>query len=162
MGKRVVDYASKNKDEYPDFNEFVSFIEKQALLKNHANVIDRRKGRDQEDHVKSYKGNTITEKENEKTMKHSPFHDANGHELSECKAFSHKTLQERIDWMKLAGLCFLCSVKGHLSKECKKEVKCQKCDSTRHQTILHRERTSVDGEEITSKRTEINGKVFVQ
>ena len=104
--KRVVDYALKNKDEYPDFSEF-AFIKKQALLKNHANVIDRRKGRDQEDHVKSYKGNTITEKENEKTVKHCLFHDSGGHVLSECKAFSRKTLQERIDWMKRAGLCFL-------------------------------------------------------
>jgi hypothetical protein len=52
--KRVVDYVLKNKDEYPDFNEFASFIKKQALIKNRANVIDRRKGRDHEDHVKSY------------------------------------------------------------------------------------------------------------
>ena len=39
--ERVVEYASKNNDEYPEFNEFASFIKKRALLKNHPNIITK-------------------------------------------------------------------------------------------------------------------------
>ncbi len=163
--ERVVEYALKNNDEYPEFNEFASFIKKRALLKNHLNIITKepngkKGGKSFHDHIKSYKGNADEEKEEDGAKKHCPFHDLDGHGLPECKAFSHKTLQERIDWMKRAGLCFLCSMKGHLSKECKQEVKCTKCGSSRHQTILHREKkTVVDGEEVISKQTHIKESV---
>ena len=164
--ERVVEYATKNNDEYPGFNEFASFVRKRALLRNHPNILnkepnEKKKGKDFGDHVKSYKGNADTEKEKDSATKHCLFHDIDGHILLECKSFSRKTLQERIDWMKREGLCFLCSVKGHLSKECKQQVQCSKCGSSRHKTILHRERkTPVDGEEITSKQTNIDGLVM--
>ena len=62
--------------------------------------------------------------------------------------------------MKRAGLCFLCSMKGHLLKECKQEVKCTKCGSSRHQTTLHQEKkTVVNGEEVISKQTHIKESV---
>ena len=179
--EKVVEYALKNKGEYPEFSEFASFIKKRALLKNHPNAMtkesnERREKDGFEDHIRSYKGNTNEGKDGDSAKSHCPFHDVAGHALAECKAFSHKTLQERIDWLKQAGLCFLCSTKGHLSKECKQTVKCTKCGSSRHQTILHREKktpvddekktpvdgeekTPVDGEEITSKQTNIGESV---
>ena len=38
------------------------------------------------------------------------------------------------------GLCFRCLVGKHRAKQCKKDVKCDKCKSSRHPTILHKER----------------------
>ena len=145
--------------EYPEFSESASFMKNRALLKNQPNVIteepnERRKKF--EDHVRFYKGNADQEKDEENAKSHCPFHNLDGHVLAESKAFSHKTLQERIDWLKQAELCFLWSTKGHLSKECKQKVECKKCGSSRHQTILHREKTVVDGGEITSEQTKNN------
>ncbi|CAB4017795.1 Hypothetical predicted protein [Paramuricea clavata] len=68
------------------------------------------------------------------------FHERKGHELSECKAFSKKTLEERTDWTKKAGLCFRCLVGKHRAKQCKENVKCGKCKSERHPTILHKDK----------------------
>ena len=136
-------------------------------MKNHPNIItkepnDKKGGKSFHDHIKSYKGNADEEKEEDSAKKHYPFHDLDGHGLPGCKAFSHKTLQERTDWMKRTGLCFLSSMKGHLSKECKQEVKCTKCGSSRHQTILHQEKkTVVDSEEVISKQTYIKEPVWV-
>lgn len=77
-------------------------------------------------------------------------------------SFFCKKIQECIDWIKGAGLCVPFSVKEHRSKECKQEVKCNKCNSFQHETILHQEiKVSSDGEAITSKRAEINGKNLV-
>ncbi len=163
--KELLSTHQKKNDKYPEFNEFASFIKKRALLKNHPNIItkepnDKKGGKSFHDHIKSYKGNADEEKEEDGAKKHCPFHDLDSHGLPECKAFSHKTLQEWIDWMKRAGLCFLCSMKGHLSKECKQEVKCTKCGSSSHQTTLHREKkTVVNGEEVISKQTHIKESV---
>ena len=148
--------------EYPEFSEFASFTNNRALLKNHPNVItkgpnERRKEKEFEDHVRSYKGNADQERVKENAKSHCPFHNLDGHVLGECKAFFHKIMQERIDCLKQAELCFLCSTKGHLSKECKQKVECKKCGSSRHQTILQCEKkTVVDCGEITSKQTKKN------
>jgi hypothetical protein len=60
--ERVVQYALKKNDEYPDFNEFASFIRERALLTNHPNITtkessDKRGVKCSDDHIKSYKGN---------------------------------------------------------------------------------------------------------
>ena len=155
----VVKFSLKNEDAYPDFTVFASMIEKQSLLKNHPNVkaFEKRGRRDRrkpltsaEDHLHTVlAGETEAEDGNEK---HCPFHKCAGHTLSECKAFAQKTLEEKTQWIKEERLCFRCLISGHIAKQCKSKVKCSKCCSERHPTILHK---VTDGEEIKSARMSI-------
>jgi hypothetical protein len=126
--KKVVEFAEKNHDAYPDFKVFATVIEKHSLLRNHPNVVamtektrkdkDPTGGRER----KVFKRNTDLSKESNEE-KYCPFHDAKGHNLPECKAFARKTLQERTQWIKLAGLRFRCLMQKHLARDCKAVVK---------------------------------------
>ena len=66
-----------------------------------------------------------TDKQNaDKEVKRDQFHDFRGHDILECKVFSRKTLQERSDWTKKAGLCFRrCFSEEHITKNCEEAVK---------------------------------------
>ncbi|CAB4033032.1 PREDICTED: uncharacterized protein LOC107357656 [Paramuricea clavata] len=168
--KQVVEFTQKNKDAYPDFTVFASMIEKQSLLKNHPNVTafekrgkgDRRKPFippliPPEDPLHTVlAGETKTEDEEVKE-KHCPFHKCIGHTLSECKSFAQKTLEEKTQWIKEEKLCFRCLVAGHIANQCKSKVKCGKCSSERHPTLLHKEKWNNDArsKEITSARMSI-------
>ena len=106
---------------------------------------------------KVFKGNTdLSEESNEE--KYCPFHDAKGHNLPECKAFARKTLQERTQWLKLAGLCFRCLMQKHLARDCKAVVECTKCVSDRHLETLHMERKKKkeEDEELKAGRTNVS------
>lgn len=185
--KQVVKFAAKNYDAYPDFTVFASMVEKQSLLRNHPNVTaagdrnekeknDRRNPSRQQFHPSHtvLKGNAEMDKEGN-DEKHCWFHDSQGHDLTECRAFSRKTLQEKTQWIKQERLCFRCLLPKHVAKECRANVKCKKCGSDRHLVILHldkkKEKTddsekkqsnesekkeeTDDGEEINSARTDI-------
>lgn len=152
--KQVVKYAEENNDQYPSFHHFAKMIQRQARLKNHPNVVaceqsghdDPPNGRrDRFRHNRVLKSSREVGKENDiggniGNEKYCLFHERKGHELIECKAFSEKTLEEKTEWVKKAGLCFRCLVGKHRAKQCEKDVKCDKCKSSRHPTILHKER----------------------
>ena len=94
-------------------------------------------------------------KEGEK-MKRCPFHDLNGHTLEECLAFRSKSLEERTEWLRAAGLCYRCLSKGHTGSSCKESIECSICKDRRHPALLHRERTrfpTQSGEAVDSKCT---------
>ena len=84
-----------------------------------------------EHHAKAYKANAKDGDQNEQTKqeKHCYYHDCNGHELTGCKVFETKSFEEKMEWLKSTGLCFRCLSGKHRAKDCKKEVKCTKCDS---------------------------------
>ncbi len=143
--EKAVEFAEKNHNAYPDFKVLATVIEKHSFLHNHLNVAamtektrkdkDLTGGRER----KVFKGNTDLSEES-KEEKYCPFHGAKGHNLPECKAFARKTLQERTQWLKLAGLCFRCLMQKHLARDCKAVVKCTKCGSDRHLEMLHMKR----------------------
>lgn len=58
------------------------------------------------------------------------------HALSVCNQIKELTNTERIDFLKSKGLCFGCLTFGHLSKCCKKRLKCQVCSQS-YPDILH-------------------------
>ena len=74
---------------------------------------------------------------------------------------SRQSFEEKMEWLKSTGLCFRSLSGKHRAKDCKKEVKCTKYDSTRHFFALHKEKeTKVkeekDGEEeVKSKCTKM-------
>ncbi len=151
--KQVVNYAETNDDRYPTFHQFAMMIQKQARLKNHPNVVaceqtsfdDHPSGqRDKHKHPRVFKSDAQGAdegKDNEETAeRYCSFHERKGHNLAECKAFGGKSLEEKTDWIKKAGLCFRCLVGKHLAKQCRAKVTCEKCKSNRHPTILHKEK----------------------
>jgi hypothetical protein len=118
---------STNYDLYPDFEVFAREVRKYARLKNHPNVTvyenvrtdiprSERKDRYKDEDHRILKGNTESPSPSSEE-KHCQFHDRQGHDILECKAFARKTLQQRSDWTKKSGLCFRCFAKGH---NCKK------------------------------------------
>lgn len=70
---------------------------------------------------------------------HCLFHNCDGHDLNECKAFDLKTFQEKVERLKRTGLCFRCLLPRHVAKDCKpKDITCSLCDSDLHRPMLHR------------------------
>ena len=108
---------------------------------NHLNITIRevqnkrsfRRGQSQERIV--LKGNTESEKRSR-----CLFHSCNGHKLTECKAFARKTLEDKIEWIREAKLCFRCLLDKHIAKDCKADIKCTECGSNRHSSLLQQEK----------------------
>ena len=61
------------------------------------------------------------------------------HPLQDCEGFKKKSLEERHSFIMTNKLCFGCLSKGHMSKDCRRRLTCQKCNRS-HPTVLHRER----------------------
>ena len=149
--KEVVEYAMKNDDAYPNFKAFATLIERMSALRNHPNVtaIDspsKPKEKPKLEHHTTLKGKAEQD-EQENDLKHCVFHDRKGHNLTECKTFKRKTLQEKTDWLKQAGCCFPCLTAQHLARDCKAKVKCEKCESTRHLEVIHKEKPKKNHED---------------
>ncbi|XP_071950844.1 uncharacterized protein [Antedon mediterranea] len=66
-----------------------------------------------------------------------PIHNTS-HSLVECRQFRGKTLEEKSELIKEHRLCFRCLKPNHRSRNCKSQVKCEKCEKP-HLTIMHRE-----------------------
>lgn len=75
------------------------------------------------------------------------------HALSVCTKIKELTNTERIDFLKSKGLCFGCLTFGHLSKNCKKRLKCQIC-SRLHPDILHVKKEDDSASETVENNTE--------
>lgn len=58
------------------------------------------------------------------------------HTLASCSKIKIQPHKERIEFLKLKGLCFGCLTPGHLSKFCKRKIECNEC-ALRHPDILH-------------------------
>ncbi|XDV45657.1 hypothetical protein PO909_013717 [Leuciscus waleckii] len=58
------------------------------------------------------------------------------HTLASCSKIKHQPHKERVDFLKLKGLCFGCLVPGNLSKFCKRRIECKEC-ALKHPDILH-------------------------
>ena len=162
--KQVVELTSKNHDAYPNFSVFASMIKRQSLLKNHPNVraIEKRfKGDRRKPVFPSFdplntvlKGETTAEVDDYEEIK-CAFHKCNTHALSECKAFSKKTLDERTDWIRQKKLCFRCLRPNHIANQCKFKIKCETCGSKRDPTLLHKAlKKDIKSEEVTSAQTQ--------
>ena len=131
--KRVVSYAEENNNNYPGFHTFALMIQKQATLKNHSNVSAGDPNSDQtkksekrgsnEHNAKAYKAHAKDGDQNEQTKqeKHCYYHDRNGHELTGCKASETKSFEEKMEWLKSAGLCFRCLSGKHRAKIAKRK-----------------------------------------
>ena len=60
------------------------------------------------------------------------------HTLNKCHTFIAKSHEEKFSVIKANGICLSCLEKGHMSRNCTKEVSCGKCDK-KHHPLMHRE-----------------------
>lgn len=76
------------------------------------------------------------------------------HTLEECQKMINSPHKEKIDFLRKAGLCFGCLIRGHLSKECKKRMTCSIC-TLKHPSILHfAKKESSTNEQMTEERVQ--------
>ena len=75
------------------------------------------------------------------------------HTFVECNQVTEKAHKDKLDFIRKAGLCFGCLVKGHLSKDCKKKLACQIC-SEKHPTMLHIPRKEDISEQVSADSQE--------
>ena len=90
--------------------------------------------------------------------KHLPFHDRPGHDLSGCKTFLAKALEECTQWIKEAHLCFCCFISTHVTSCCNIPIKCTICGDRRHSALLHKERPPPHKLEPKSEKEGVNPK----
>lgn len=77
------------------------------------------------------------------------------HALSVCHKIKELKNTERINFLKSKGLCFGCLTFGHLSKTCRKRLKCQTCSQS-HPDILHVKTVDNCGSEKTEENNTEN------
>ena len=58
------------------------------------------------------------------------------HKIIECPTFLSLTVEERKKLVMKYGLCFGCIERGHIKKNCKHSIVCQKCHKN-HNTLFH-------------------------
>ena len=164
--KKVAGFAIEHHDAYPGFRVFAKTIGKQAKLRNHPNIVSEETQKKKWRPGKHPEECRILKADVEDDNKtYCLFHSCDGHKLKDCKTFARKTLQEKIEWIRKAGLCFRCLSSKHIARDCKADIKCAECDSDQHSALLHREKKKDDEEkkagsagdrsEVTSSCTEI-------
>ena len=62
------------------------------------------------------------------------------HLLAYCQKINVQPHEAKIEFLRENGLCFGCFKAGHMSKNCKRRMKCQSCQA-KHPTILHIKRS---------------------
>ena len=159
--KEIAYYSNSNGGAYPPFSRFSKIVQEQSKIKNDPNVLAGKaasptqvsapKPRKEKKTLKTETQPTAEkdsageeqreapEKRETKT-KHCPYHERDGHNLQECKAFSAKPLEQRTEWIKDARLCFRCFSPNHVASRCNTPVQCAICGDKRHSAVLHKEK----------------------
>ena len=171
--KEIAHYSDANGGAYPPFARLSRIVQEQAKVKNNPNVLANKAAspaqapapKPRRDQKKTLKTNTQSlgdkregpEERETKGAKRCPFHERDGHDLIECKAFAAKSLEERTRWIKDARLCFRCFAPSHVASRCKEPIECATCGDKRHNALLHKERPPIPKENGTSEET-VNSK----
>ena len=163
--KEVATYAEKNQDAYPGFDNFAQLINRHARTKNHPNIMagsmqtpgpmTTPRRRETPVSRRTFTTNTrMAETKPEALPKEKlwcRFHERDGHDLTECKAFTAKSLREKTEFIQKARLCFLCLTDGHQAKDCRTKPSCDICGDNRHITLLHKDKDTKTPKEMGSK-----------
>ena len=160
--KEIANYSDDNRGMYPPFSKFSKIVQEQAKIKNNPNVLagkgvnpaqvpppkPHRNRRSFKTDVRPPAENKEVPRKEKKDdpgkgkirSKHCLYHERSGHNLTECKTFSAKTLEERTLWIMGARLCFRCFSNGHIASKCNTFIQCTICGDKRHSALLHKER----------------------
>jgi hypothetical protein len=110
-------------------------MQKQSSLKNHPNVIAGFKHERNDFHNTVLSGSVAEAKDSQYCH-----HKTDSHNLVECKTFFYLTLDQKTEFIKKTKLCFQRLLPYHIASKCKAKVKCSKCNSDRHLSLLHKDR----------------------
>ncbi|XP_046585211.1 uncharacterized protein LOC124292203 [Haliotis rubra] len=175
-------YKEDHRVPFPPFSFFVNFIKELSRIRNdpsffveQANLKEEKPSYDQNKSRPRVASKKVEVTSRYDTMKPvCPFHNTN-HPLNQCRAFSTKTYKERKDFLKKHGYCYRCCMNNkHLARNCREEIKCGICGTSKHPTFLHFEYSSAQSEDRTlqenggekqkdqviSKCSQICGKTF--
>lgn len=159
---------------YPPFSVFVEFVHGMAVHLNdpsfHIRTNDTRNEFPRKDRKPEIRFNNPpkthgtrvisakTEIDRESSKKViCPLHENGQHTLATCKVFNGMSLDEKRQIVQKNGLCYKCLVGKHLAKDCRENVKCEKCNSRKHSTPFHIEQKQPDndhGGELNNKSVE--------
>ena len=155
------------KGEYR-FNDFVAFVEETSRDANHPvfsyealnktrrglenkstgstrHVSEKRQNRGSTFKVAANEESGPQRSEKSDMKKIACYLCGGSHVLKNCKEFLEKTVQERVAFCKQNRICFVCLVRGHMSRQCKTKIECEVCKK-RHSTMLHYESKNDEAE----------------
>ena len=152
--KKVVRYAERFSDEYPSFAHFTEFISELARFENHPNVVHGGAARGQHPtsssrvkaymtELSDYDSSDVHGRPSPTTVRTDPLcvmHPEGGHDLARCRAFKRLEFRDKIEVLRENKLCFKCLKPSCVSNTCTVTVKCSRCQSDRHLTILHKDK----------------------
>ncbi|MEW8339514.1 MAG: hypothetical protein AB2708_06660, partial [Candidatus Thiodiazotropha taylori] len=142
---------------FPPFSEFCEFVTQQARIRNdpsfqvyHENIprnATSQPVRGSRSFVQGERQMVLARTTNvtsgsvskspEAGEKFCPLHKRN-HSLNDCRGFKMKSIAERKQFLKDNKVCFkCCSSDKHKANECKVNVKCDECSSTKHASAMH-------------------------
>ncbi|CAC5383579.1 unnamed protein product [Mytilus coruscus] len=156
---RIVAKHKEDKREFPSFQTFVDFVEKEVIIANDpvtsiqsvrsetinstsgklkTNRFQRGKYDNQRRNVLATETSRVSDKNNYSNNKDQKctFCKKTGHFIDLCYQFLEKSVNERKNFAKEKGICFGCLGYGHTSKKCQKRKKCEVCTRF-HPTSLH-------------------------
>ncbi|XP_061176088.1 uncharacterized protein LOC133185041 [Saccostrea echinata] len=91
------------------------------------------------------------------TIKRCPIHKPE-HSLLSCRQFLIRTPEDQRKFLKEKHICFkCCESTSHGSRDCKVKVKCDKCGSTNHRTLMHVDRLKKVNDNHVEPRVEHGG-----
>ncbi|XP_077980384.1 uncharacterized protein LOC144435656 [Glandiceps talaboti] len=138
--REKVSVYKQSRKQFPPFSYFTRFLKDIARTQNDPDIPKLSSSNTSSDRSRtSQQQQTTTRIRATKTLddgKKCQFHDAPGHDLTECKAFAKLPISERINLCKKKGLCFKCTQK-HFAKDCTTKLECTVCKSNKHLTCLH-------------------------
>ena len=172
---RGLAYKKRNDVIFPPFSFFCSFIQEMAAAMNdpgfdftYVDNTDESTGRNRSAGNRVSVTKTVVEEPEKSSETRTPtrclIHNAT-HSLEECKTFISLPIDGKKEILRKHGHCYRCIDGKHLSKNCRITVKCAKCGSKWHRTIMHVDfsRPSVPvgdngGENVVTICTEICGR----
>ncbi|XP_055487690.1 golgin subfamily A member 6-like protein 7, partial [Leucoraja erinacea] len=84
-----------------------------------------------------------------------PFCDEVGHTIRWCRKFKEKKYEKKMDFLKRNGICYGCLKKGHMVKDCKCPIVCDKCKQN-HPDVLHTVKKEPDLTEQKKESADVN------
>ncbi|XP_062594609.1 uncharacterized protein LOC134256031 [Saccostrea cucullata] len=151
LQSKWTDRALKHKVEhdvlYPPFAVFTKFLKEMSIRMNDPSfAFDKGTSPSFENRDKftPVRGNitTIKTKLTPKKPSKCPLHETDKHPLSDCRTFNSKPIAEKKSLIRQYGLCFKCCNGKHSARDCQEHVSCNVCNSNRHCTAMHEERST--------------------
>ncbi|KAG7453482.1 hypothetical protein JOB18_018614 [Solea senegalensis] len=149
---RKVTQSLKDRQEFPNFQDFVGFMLMEAeiacnpitsfqALHSSQPSVDKHYLKERKSKSSVFHTQTVTEAETPEQLKTDlkppcMFCQDCKHRLHCCPGFKRKSLDERRKYVKEKRLCFGCLKPGHNAKDCRHRHSCDSCKG-RHPTLLH-------------------------